>query len=255
MSPAHLSLVTDETPRETGQLLLRPVVRFVDVAIGAPYSVRRACRRKSVRRTRQAAAPPQSTPDLIPYGPYRPLVVEAPPAPPPAPLRLVPTSRLHHPRKGKRVELAVGGKRSMGPGAMTEAEYLELNDIEHALTAEGLLPWRDESCAEILAGDHPCYRAACRHNTRIEVRRAGEANVVCLNHPGKEVDEIPETCSIRYARNNPDGATQEEVAEVLGCAGQRVQQIENAAIRKFKATEIGREWMTTMFAARFRENG
>jgi hypothetical protein len=142
----------------------------------------------------------------------------------------------------------------MGTGAMTEAEYLELNDLEGDLAAEGLLPWRDEHCAEILSGDHPCYKAACRHNNRIEIRRTHGVESVCFNHPGREVDEIPETCSIRFARNNPDGATQEEVAVVMGYASQRVQQIENGALAKLRSGDAGREWLTAMVAAGFGEN-
>ena len=52
MSPAHLALVTDDTPRDVGQLLLRPVIAFVEADIVAPLRVRLACRRLPVRRRR-----------------------------------------------------------------------------------------------------------------------------------------------------------------------------------------------------------
>jgi hypothetical protein len=100
------------------------------------------------------------------------------------------------------------------------------------------LPWNDASCADILASDDPCPRARCRHHTFFEIRRVASGEVVALNHPGKDIDEVPETCSIRFARNNPDGATQEEVAVALGCNGQRISQIEIEALAKLRAAGV-----------------
>lgn len=87
----------------------------------------------------------------------------------------------------------------------------------------------------------PCPHFGCRHHAGLEV----DGDIVKLNFPGREVDEIPETCTLRVANEgerkkgnkgelgNPVMSC-EEVAEMLNVTAERVRQIEGEAKTKYK---------------------
>jgi len=87
----------------------------------------------------------------------------------------------------------------------------------------------------------PCPHFGCRHHAGLEV----DADIVKLNWPNRDVDEIPETCTLRIAnagerKNGNKGElgnpvmSCEEVAAVLNVTCERARQLEAEAKAKFK---------------------
>ena len=157
MSP--LALVTDDTAHapEPTQLLLRPVIRFVEVAIKAPLCVRVACRRRPAARAHRAAHLSETF-DLF--------------------------NRVLRPR--------TFGECSKEPG--------------------------------------PCPWLLCRHHLAVDV---GPRGALKIAFPGKEVDELEETCSLRVAAQGE--LTEDRIAQLLGVTPERISQISMAAQRKYEA--------------------
>jgi hypothetical protein len=59
-----------------------------------------------------------------------------------------------------------------------------------------------------------------------------ESGAVKENHPGKEVDELEETCALRVAADG--GHTLERTGELLNIVLERTRQIERDALRSLK---------------------
>lgn len=74
----------------------------------------------------------------------------------------------------------------------------------------------------------PCPWLLCRHHLAVDV---GPRGALKLAFPGKEVDELAETCSLRVADRGE--LTTEEVARLLGVTPERISQISMAAERKY----------------------
>ena len=86
------------------------------------------------------------------------------------------------------------GPKSLGPKPMTAKERAETAlEVAEALEAGETFgpPDDDRDCPT-----GPCPRVSCRHNLYIEV----DGRSTTLNFPGRHIDEIPETCSLRVAR-------------------------------------------------------
>jgi hypothetical protein len=157
LSPAILQLVTDDTPREVGQLLLRPVIAFVEADIIAPFRLRVACRRRPAAKTAHPHRHAETF-DLF--------------------------SQVRRPR--------TFGECSQEPG--------------------------------------PCPWTLCRHHLAVDI---GPTGVLKIPFPGKDMDELEETCSLRAASHGE--MSTEDIGRLMGVTPERVTQIYMIGLAKYKA--------------------
>lgn len=117
-------------------------------------------------------------------------------------------------------------KRELERGA---AEYPEQPGRDY------LRPRTFEECESVGLGDiTPCPFVSCKHHLYFDVNpRTGS---VKINFPGREVDELTETCSKHVEMRG--GLTLEEVADVMNLTRERVRQLQSRAIAKLKAAGI-----------------
>lgn len=101
------------------------------------------------------------------------------------------------------------------------------------------LPMTRGECAD--RSLRPCPFVSCRHHLFLDVRDTGNIE---LNFPSllgadstPHLGLMPETCSLDVA--DRDGATLEDVGIALGITGERVRQIEVAALERV-ATRLRR---------------
>jgi hypothetical protein len=80
----------------------------------------------------------------------------------------------------------------------------------------------------------PCPWLLCRHHLAVDVGPRGALKVA---FGAKEMDQIPETCSLRVAERGP--LTTEEIARLLNVTPERISQISMAAERKY-AVGVGK---------------
>lgn len=81
---------------------------------------------------------------------------------------------------------------------------------------------RPKTRAECIDAVRPCPWIGCRHHLYMDVNP--ETGGMKINHPGRDVDEIPETCALDVADRG--GATLEEIGAMLGITRERARQIE-----------------------------
>lgn len=90
------------------------------------------------------------------------------------------------------------------------------------LEAELQRPKIREHCRD---GERPCPWLSCRWHLYLEITPAGG---IKLNHPGKDLEELEETCALDVAERG--GATLEKVGELLGLTRERIRQLETYAL-------------------------
>lgn len=76
----------------------------------------------------------------------------------------------------------------------------------------------------------PCPWVSCRHHLYLDIDGKGNLKI---NHPGKELEELAETCALDAAGKT--SRTLEEVAVLLSVTRERVRQIEQAALVHLRA--------------------
>lgn len=102
-----------------------------------------------------------------------------------------------------------------------------------ALVREEHLAYTRPRARRDCEGQHrPCPFVTCRHHLFLEVK--GNGNIK-LNHGAVELEQLVHTCSLDVASARPEGLTQDEVGLLLNLARNRVQQIEESAVRKLIA--------------------
>ena len=174
---------------------------------------------------------PRKPPRKLPVIAFLPILEEQFPAPPIRSKRIK-TSAPRVMRTGERPQ-------SLG-STMTREEQMHASLEVWKLEAEGAKfgpPATFEAC---LKEKEPCVHYGCRHHAGIEV----DSDILKLNFPDRDVDEMPETCTLRVA-NKGEGKkgnaaewrtvmSCEEVGVVLNLTSERVRQEERVALAKFK---------------------
>lgn len=93
-------------------------------------------------------------------------------------------------------------------------------------------------CVEVGLGTaaQPCPFTTCGYHLAMDVSHAG---TLTLNHPGREIEQLPETCVLRVADRGE--ASLQQIAAVMNCTKERVSQIEAMALHKLqRAAAAGR---------------
>jgi hypothetical protein len=75
----------------------------------------------------------------------------------------------------------------------------------------------------------PCPFVSCKYHLYLDVNP--ETGAVKLNHPGKEVCELTESCALDLAER---GVTLEEAGAAVGVTRERARQIEAAGLAKLR---------------------
>jgi len=79
--------------------------------------------------------------------------------------------------------------------------------------------------------ERPCPWVGCRYHLRLDVLASGEG--VRVNRSDVETESMAETCALDVAdARGAEGATLDEVGELVGITRERVRQIEGAALVK-----------------------
>jgi hypothetical protein len=73
------------------------------------------------------------------------------------------------------------------------------------------------------------YRWWCAHATKTTECEYGKYDECAWGIPSAKY----KYCAFEFIKQNPDGATLQEVADALGITRQRVEQIEKAAVERF----------------------
>lgn len=218
----HLQLVTDDTPAPAGSpaslepdgLLFRPVWVFRRAAVSPSLFVKLGSRRRAGKRCKAPG------PEVVPVrpvwrNPLRTRVVEGggdllawrAPARVARPIRpsalraltldaeiALPRSRRRK-RHAPRLTIAGDSHETLGNRRLTRAERAAFAlDMEDLVGERFGPPKDDRECP--LSTAAPCPRVGCRHHLYLEVDR----DRTTLNWPGRHVDELEETCSVRAAR-------------------------------------------------------
>lgn len=97
------------------------------------------------------------------------------------------------------------------------------------------LPHRPATRGECAAGRCPCPFVSCRHHFALDVNL--ETGTIRL-HPGFELDEMADTCSLDVAGR--DGITLEQAGAILGVTQERVRQVEGMGLRAIKLNSAHR---------------
>jgi hypothetical protein len=107
-------------------------------------------------------------------------------------------------------------------------------DFPRVLPSHWYDPERPVTRADCINGPRPCPWASCRHHLYLDVvpGRKGD-NRVNLPHDDKELEEIPETCSLDVA--DRQAITLEACGKLFNVTRERVRQIEARALRRLKA--------------------
>jgi len=91
---------------------------------------------------------------------------------------------------------------------------------------------RPKTRGECEGGERPCPFVSCRYHLFAEPTERGG---LTLNHPGKELWEIGETCALDVADDGGKGLI--EIADLLRVSRERIRQVEARAIDKVKRAD------------------
>jgi len=86
-------------------------------------------------------------------------------------------------------------------------------------------------------GPRPCPWVACKHHLYLEVN--GDNGSIKLNWPGRELDDMAETCALDVAER--DGVVLDDVGALLNISRERARQLEHSALRavRQKIEQVG----------------
>ncbi len=165
------------------------------------------------------------------------------PAPETRPSELIPCAHLiryrGHRRNYRPNEI---GPRGIGLRPLSHQERADLAEDEAALAEAGVSLQRPRTVAECPPAEEPCPFVSCRHHLYVEVDP--ERGYLKVNFPGRAIDELEETCSLRVAAQQPGVRnlplekgvrTSREVGRLLNLTQERVNQIAKVALAKVRA--------------------
>lgn len=118
--------------------------------------------------------------------------------------------------------------RSVGNKKLSKKARRELMAMRQDLRA--VYRWRPKTFGDCLRKDGPCGFVSCRYNLFIEVDPAHGA--ITMNFPGREIDELEETCALKVACRGPQ--VLEDVGRFMGRTLERARQHEAEALRLMK---------------------
>lgn len=121
--------------------------------------------------------------------------------------------------------------KTVAPRHLTREEQ-KLRDLLPVIYVD-----RPQSRAECEEGPRPCPFVSCKHHLYLDVNP--ETGSLRLTFPDKEVDELEETCSLDVAMR--DGATLEQVGELVNLTRERIRQIEVRGLVKLRSCPPGEE--------------
>lgn len=139
--------------------------------------------------------------------------------------------------------------QSLGSSPLTMAERAELHALEDDLREEGVFDERPRKWSECQDSEGPCGWVSCRANLYLEVlanpRDPSRPPTVKLNFPGKDIDELEETCAIRVGQRLQElreTMSQEEVGQLLNLTHEWVSKIAESGIAKVREALDIEEW-------------
>lgn len=107
------------------------------------------------------------------------------------------------------------------------------------------LPQRPRTRGDCLPGGsnamRPCPFVSCKYHLAVEVTAIGS---LVHNHPGREIDELPETCALDVADRGEK--TLEELGRILGVTRERARQIAEDALMDLHAELRARRGLTSL---------
>ena len=121
-------------------------------------------------------------------------------------------------------------RRAKGPLVLGQkAVARQLKDLRRLGELEPLegLPERPRYREDCCNGPRPCPFVSCRYNLVVDVTPAGSLQ---LNHPGKELEELSETCALDVADRG--GLSLAEVGKLMNVTRERVRQLEEQGLAK-----------------------
>lgn len=107
---------------------------------------------------------------------------------------------------------------------------MEYPEREHPRAGHGKPPALGECRERGLGTSSPCPYVSCRYHLAVAVQANGSLR---RSYPDREVDEIPETCTLAAADRG--GLTLDEVGARLNLTRERVRQIELAGLANLRA--------------------
>lgn len=134
------------------------------------------------------------------------------------PVVLAPEGAKPGPRYGKRSKTERITKRHLRMYADPEDEGIDL---------DALRPKTRDDCID---AERPCPFVGCPHHLYLDVNEA--TGTVTFNFPGKEVEELEDTCALDVAARG--GITLEDVGNMFNLTRERIRQIEGKALAKLK---------------------
>ncbi len=102
------------------------------------------------------------------------------------------------------------------------------------LDLEGPRQGLPASRAECVDGPRPCPMVSCPNHLYLDVDPGNGS--LKLNHPGKEVEDMPEreSCVLDVVDDNPEGVTLEHAGRLTGLTRERIRQTEERLLRKVR---------------------
>lgn len=97
--------------------------------------------------------------------------------------------------------------------------------------------YKPKTRAECVDAPRPCPYVSCQHHLYLDV--SSSTGAIKLNFPDLEVMEMTETCALDVADRG--GATLEDVSLLMNVTRERVRQIEEEALKRYKASAVIRE--------------
>jgi hypothetical protein len=133
-----------------------------------------------------------------------------------------------------RLQRGLGSKprtlktRQLDSEVRHQAEPLFDWALEHGRW-NGPPPERPRTRGECANGPRPCPWVSCRHHLFLDVK---EGRYVRLNFPGKELEDLAETCALDVADKGKH--TLEQVGDLVNLTRRPVLRIEQRAARQLK---------------------